>query len=673
MATKIVIPGEVVYKKKTSPIKTAIAAPTASPTYQNIIKNRYGGNAQAYANDIKAKETAGTAFSNPEAAAAFKAANSQLFGTAPAQRSGAPVPEGYVGLRSFFEGMGYPVNWVPGENGAPGTITAGDFTFGPGSYKNVGGTAYIDPTTLAGMFLGQKPEKPTQENMDEYRGWAENIYRPLFDANRSALQTALNNLGLQADTSRRNVDLAYQQGADTLASNELSDKKGARRSAISRGIYASGTYDANRAEVDNFYLGEQNKLGQNRAANMANIESSLAQASAANLGQLQSLEANYMSDVNKSALEMFTTGQAQDAQRNSALGQYLMNVGQQNYQKAQNAKEFAYRQGRDKVADAQWTKQFDLSKEQWAKQFGLSKDQWDKQFTLSEKQYNSDQSYKKIRDAVGDAQWNKTFSLNLASTIGAPEAIVLSATDSAMSVMGSEYSMGGTGQVDKKTGKRQYDCSGYVSKILNDSGLAKGRFTSSTIKNILTKGTGEIEVYGWKPGWKDPKGKVHKYGHVWIKVGDKYFESNSSQGVVAHSKNPYSRWEYSGVPASLAAKTAGGTAEVPGTQAERQKLATSKYYNKGLEAYDKLRKQGSKYPLYNAVKNMLSNPAYIGPAISSGVNIKTAVDSLITTKTGKSVGAYLKDAQGSRLADLYYGMFPKKKAKAQKPLELATR
>lgn len=653
MATQIVIPGEVAYKKsQLSALKSVLQQPTApastpstaqpavtpaatatavSPTYQNILANRYGGNAQAYANEIKAKETAGTAFSNPQAAAAFKAANPQYFGqagAAPAQKSGGPVPEGYVGLRQFFEGMGDTVTWDPS-----GTITAGDMTFAPGSYKNVGGTAYLDPSALGTMLLGQKAEKPTPENMDEYTNTMKGILQPLYDANKSALQTALNNLNLEADTSRRNVDLAYQQGEDTLASNELSDKKNARRSALSRGIYASGTYDANRSEVDNFYLGEQNKLGQNRAANMANVESSLAQASATNLGQLQTLEAGYLTDVGKSALDLFNTGQAQNMQRNSALATALFNQGQQNYQ-----------EGRDKVTDERWAKEFNLS----------------------EKQYNSEKAYEKLRDAAGDVRWNKEFNLKTAPSLGTSEEVVQVANASAASMLGTPYKLGGTGS-------KGIDCSAYVSKVLNDAGLAKGRYTSDTIDKLLVDGTtGPIEVFGYPDGWAG-KGKQ---GHVWIKITQPdgtalYYQSSSSKGVTVSKNPPSTKYAYHGIPASLAAKTGDAAGNVPDTEAGRQKLATSNYYEKGLTTYDTLRKQGSAYPLYDAIMNMLTVPDYIGPAITSGADIKTAVDSLITTKTGKSVDAYLKDRQGSKLAELYYSKFPKKNATAGKPLSLA--
>lgn len=52
--------------------------------YQSILQNYFGGDPTAYATEIKRKEAAGTAFSNPTEASAFKTAYPQLFSSAPA-------------------------------------------------------------------------------------------------------------------------------------------------------------------------------------------------------------------------------------------------------------------------------------------------------------------------------------------------------------------------------------------------------------------------------------------------------------------------------------------------------------------------------------------------------------------------------------------------------------
>jgi hypothetical protein len=83
----------------------------------------------------------------------------------------------------------------------------------------------------------------------------------------------------------------------------------------------------------------------------------------------------------------------------------LQNRGQL-YNEWNNNRNFTYQQGRDKVADGQWNKQFDYTKgvdnRNFKYQVGRDK--------VSDNQWNQNFTYQKGRDKVTDSQWNKTYN-----------------------------------------------------------------------------------------------------------------------------------------------------------------------------------------------------------------------------------------------------------------------
>lgn len=431
-------------------------------------------------------KTGAQAISQP---AAPSAATKPATTSAPA----ATAPKGQIGIRSFFEGQGQEVSWEPGKDGQPGTVVAGGLRIGPDSYKNVGGTTYMDPTALGGMILGQKPKSATPENLAPFVQSATNMLNPMYDARKSALQVALEGIESQAAQGVRNVESGYETAIGNLGRATETARTRDRSSAISRGTYDSGTYDVAIDKTSAESVNAQKELEKAKGTSLENIESQKAQLLAGNAQAEKELEAGFMTDVNARAMDLFGNEQNQSMARNSTLAQYLFGIADKNYQKERDTaedalkqKSFDYQVGRDKVDD-----------ERWAKEFGL------KQFDANTSRINANKS-------------------------------------------------GGAG-------------------------------------------------------------------------------SDGSAG----------------------------------TAGERKQLATATFFDTGTKRYDELKKDGYKYPLYYAINSMMRDPEWIKLATTTGVDIRSAVDNLIVSKSKMSPEAYFKTPTGKKLSAFYYALFPQKQTQAR--------
>ncbi len=206
---------------------------------------------KVYAQKILEGEKAGT-LHDPAAAAAFKKDYPSLFqqtttqtaqGVQPGQPSpGIPgqgvyagqtnIPASWIPIMQWFQAMGQSVTKDPS-----GKLTAGGLTFAPGSYVEEGGQYYVNPVSLAGMYLNKPRKELTPELMSQYTGMAEQYYAPQREARLNALKEALGER-----------------------------KAAARRSAISRGTYTSGIYDEDLIT----------RVEQPYAKELGNLESELA-------------------------------------------------------------------------------------------------------------------------------------------------------------------------------------------------------------------------------------------------------------------------------------------------------------------------------------------------------------------------------------------------------------
>ena len=236
------------------------------------------------------------------------------------------IPNGYIPIRSWFEGQGQKVNWDQNTK----TINAGNFTFKPGDYIEQNGISYINPTKLAGSYLSQPQQQLNQQTLQPYIDTAKSIYEPTYNTRSEALQRALNNISSQAENQRRLAEVAFQSSRSALQRQETQDEEKARRSAIARGTYSSGLYDHAQQELDKAYAPEYQQLESNKAANLANIASQAALASENLASQTKDLEAQMMQNIMTTALQNFQQGQTGQSQKTQQLANYLLNLGQLN-------------------------------------------------------------------------------------------------------------------------------------------------------------------------------------------------------------------------------------------------------------------------------------------------------------------------------------------------------
>lgn len=102
----------------------------------------------------------------------------------------------------------------------------------------------------------------------------------------------------------------------------------------------------------------------------------------------------------------------------------------------------------------------------------------------------------------------------------------------------------------------------------------------------------------------------------------------------------------------------GGGSSGGKTLTERKATATSTLFNSAVSRYNNLKKAGYKYPLYYTLNSILSDPDWINPAISSGADVKAAVDNLLRTQ-GFDPESYFNTPTGKKLKGKYQSLYKK--------------
>lgn len=108
------------------------------------------------------------------------------------------------------------------------------------------------------------------------------------------------------------------------------------------------------------------------------------------------------------------------------------------------------------------------------------------------------------------------------------------------------------------SGGNAYDCSGFVSAILNAGGFSVGRQDTNGLRNVLAPGAGKYITVGVRGG-------AGRTGHTMIRVGSKYYESGGGHGPARDSgwngtfDLYHPRNEASAVMAARTGKAAGNT------------------------------------------------------------------------------------------------------------------
>lgn len=234
-------------------------------------------------------------------------------------------------------------------------------------------------TTVATQTTQTQPTQPTkttQQLAEDYANKAtSNIgsdsqallaqYEKIAENRKNALasqqQIATNQINAQKD----DVMQAYNDNARQAYINSMLAKKSMEQQLSQAGLDKTGTVGSAYANIENAYGNNLASLQANRDKSIQNINQEL------NNTQLQYMakENELLADIDNAKLELQKYGNQLAYQKyQDALSNY-MNFANYDYTKTMNNRDYNYQVSRDKVADSQWQKEYDLA----LKQYELSK------------------------------------------------------------------------------------------------------------------------------------------------------------------------------------------------------------------------------------------------------------------------------------------------------------
>lgn len=238
--------------------------------------------------------------------------------------------------------------------------------------KTTGTTVATQPT----QAQSTQPTKTTQQLAEDYANKAtSNVgndsqallaqYEKIAENRKNALanqqQIATNQINAQKD----DVMQAYNDNARQAYINSMLAKKSMEQQLSQAGLDKTGTVGSAYANIENAYGNNLASLQANRDKTIQNINQEL------NNTQLQYMakENELLADIENAKLELQKYGNQLAYQKyQDALSNY-MNFANYDYTKTMNNRDYNYQVSRDKVADSQWQKEYDLA----LKQYELSK------------------------------------------------------------------------------------------------------------------------------------------------------------------------------------------------------------------------------------------------------------------------------------------------------------
>jgi hypothetical protein len=234
-------------------------------------------------------------------------------------------------------------------------------------------------TTVATQTTQTQPTQPTkttQQLAEDYANKAtSNVgndsqallaqYEKIAENRKNALasqqQIATNQINAQKD----DVMQAYNDNARQAYINSMLAKKSMEQQLSQAGLDKTGTVGSAYANIENAYGNNLASLQASRDKSIQNINQEL------NNTQLQYMAKNneLLADIENAKLELQKYGNQLAYQKyQDALSNY-MNFANYDYTKTMNNRDYNYQVSRDKVADSQWQKEYDLA----LKQYELSK------------------------------------------------------------------------------------------------------------------------------------------------------------------------------------------------------------------------------------------------------------------------------------------------------------
>ena len=295
--------------------------------------------------------------------------------------------------------------------------------------------------------------KTTAEN----RARAQDEYKSYYDQLRLNAQQQQQQADLALQQQRAGLQDTYDRQREASAKEYRQRLSQADQHMLSRGMQRSSYGAQIRANIGQQGAEAQQRLWDAQGTAEGNIDAQRAQLAQQLGAQLRQYDASRAADVLKRTRELddqeYERQQADQARRDQTgmqLASILRQAERDKISDAQFEKQFGlskqqaeaqlanmqwqqqYQEARAAASDTQWAKQFGLSEQQLAAQLAnqqwqqqrtesqdrLAAEQWAKQFGLSEQQLANQiaqqqwqRDYQAARDKVADAQWQKNYDM----------------------------------------------------------------------------------------------------------------------------------------------------------------------------------------------------------------------------------------------------------------------
>ena len=252
-----------------------------------------------------------------------------------------PVPEGYKAIRDYFAPGQVSYDQATKTIGLPGGLNIPQ-----SQLTTVGGRAYAPTSQLAQAYqtyaATYKPPEPTAADVQKKTEGYMQVYAPIMEAIKSRLGLDLNKVQEQANQQRRLAEAAYQTGLSNLQRSETGTWNSIMKSALARGLGASGLTAYEQRKVAETYAPEYQQLETNRAAQLANIASQAALSAEELAQQGREQEAQWASKIAEYAYNALQSSAAEQKEAVQKLADYFANLAKAEAEAKQEAAKLAW-------------------------------------------------------------------------------------------------------------------------------------------------------------------------------------------------------------------------------------------------------------------------------------------------------------------------------------------
>lgn len=238
-----------------------------------------------------------------------------------------------------------------------------------GKTLNLPGSTNNTKTNTSTTTTATKPAQTTQQLADAYAqkqtanvGNENNAllaqYEKIAEQQKQALANQQQLATNQINAQKTDVMDAYNANARQAYINKMLGQKNVEQELSQAGLDTTGTLGTAYSNLENTY---GNSLATLQASRDKSINEINRQVNESNL-QYAIRESELLADIENAKLELQKYGNELAYQRyQDALNNY-MNFANYDYQKAVDDRNYNYQVSRDKVADSQWQKEYELAK-----------------------------------------------------------------------------------------------------------------------------------------------------------------------------------------------------------------------------------------------------------------------------------------------------------------------